>query len=493
MKQFRFPLKWLSVLMAFCVVFTALNMPVSVFADDEYANLSLEEKQALIEQKLKETNEKLESLGEQSKETQEYIDTLDEKISYLKNELDLSENEIDESKGRITQLEQEYKDNEEKIETLEKDIEALSKKNASIKKQFDKRLDLYCERLRVLYISGDMSLVSILLNSPDISTLLTRLEMIRRVSKYDKELLESIENEGRQLNETKASLEEKQNSLSDNQYNLKQTSVNLSQTVEQLEQQQSSYKEKQTAYESEKDNSDHLLQQLHQETDTYSEYRNQDLAELEQINSEIQAAAERFRQQMEEKNKTTTTTQPQTQATTQADENAENTTDNQSSTTDLPETTEQTTEATTQSDPEELKMTFPVPSQTVITCDWGSAGYEGHTGVDFSCNEGSEVVAAESGYVLISADLYNDMGDYRSYGRYIVIAHDKLNSQGQYVYTLYAHNSQRIVSEGQYVKKGQLIAYSGTTGNSTGPHCHFEVRTPDASYSNCVNPNIYLP
>ena len=138
-------------------------------------------------------------------------------------------------------------------------------------------------------------------------------------------------------------------------------------------------------------------------------------------------------------------------------------------------------------------MTYPVPSQTKITCGFGSAGYSGHTGVDFSCASGSSVVAAESGYVIISADLTNSDGSYRRYGRYIVIMHDKTDSAGNYVYTLYAHNSSRLVSTGDYVSKGQQIAKSGSTGNSTGPHCHFEVRTPTADYSNCVNPTYYLP
>ena len=76
---------------------------------------------------------------------------------------------------------------------------------------------------------------------------------------------------------------------------------------------------------------------------------------------------------------------------------------------------------------------------------------------------------------------------------YIVIAHDKTDSVGNSVYTLYAHNSRRVVSAGTHVHRGQLIAYSGSTGNSTGPHCHFEVRTPTASYNDCVDPEIYLP
>ena len=97
------------------------------------------------------------------------------------------------------------------------------------------------------------------------------------------------------------------------------------------------------------------------------------------------------------------------------------------------------------------------------------------------------------GFEASTCILKNSDGSYRSYGRYIVIAHDKKDSAGNYVYTLYAHNSSRVVSEDQYVKKGQLIAYSGSTGNSSGPHCHFEVRTPSAAYDDCVNPTYYLP
>ena len=135
-----------------------------------------------------------------------------------------------------------------------------------------------------------------------------------------------------------------------------------------------------------------------------------------------------------------------------------------------------------------IQLTYPCPSYTKITCGFGD--YAGHYGCDFSTNgnEDQEVVAAESGTVIISADL----GD-RSYGRYIVIKHDKKTSDGKDVYTLYAHNNSGEVSAGEHVEKGQLIAYSGSTGNSTGPHLHFEVRVGGASQSNAVDPELYLP
>ncbi len=480
MKQHRIILRLFAVLLAFCL-FTASAFPqmITVKADDssyseDYENMTAEEKQALIEQKLKEVNEKLNSLGEQSKETEEYINTLDEKIKYLKNELKLSEQEINDSKDKIISLEKQQQDNETQIAQIKIDLEEMASRSEELQKEFDSSYSLFCQRIRAIYISGNTSVISMLLTCSDISTLLTRYEMIKRVSQSDRELLQSVQSQAKELSETKTAMEEKQKSLIENQKSLSETEENLKSSMANLENQQVSYKEKQSAYESEKSESDSLLKQLQEDTQTYSEYRNQDQAELEAVNAEIAKAAEEFKKKME---KQTTTKKPST--TVKQETSNEDTSGEDTSTTAPAETTTENSDR--------LSMTFPVPSQTKITCDYGSAGYEGHTGVDFSCPSGSAVVAAESGYVFYTKEL-----NY-SYGYHVVIMHDKTDSAGNYVYTLYAHNSSIVVSAGQYVTKGQLIAYSGTTGNSTGPHCHFEVRTPTANYSDCVNPNYYLP
>ena len=473
MKQHRIIFRLLAVLLAFCL-FTASAFPqMTAVAEDNaysenYEGMTPEEKQAYIEQKLKEVNEKLNSLGEQSKETEEYINTLDEKIKYLQNELKLSQQEIEDSKNKITSLEKQQQDNEAEIAQIKIDLQEMAEKSVKLQAEFDGNYQLFCQRIRAIYISGDTSVLSMLLTCPDISTLLTRYEMIRRVSRSDKELLQSVQAQAEELSKTKTAMEEKQRNLTENQKTLAETEENLKSSMENLEAQQVSYKEKQSAYESEKAESDDLLRQLQEDTQTYSEYRNQDQAELEAVNAEIAKAAEEFKKKMEQQ---TTTKKPSTTQATTKNDNSQETT-----------TTESTTE-----NPNRLSMTYPVPSQTRITCDYGSAGYEGHTGVDFSCPTGSAVVAAESGYVFYVKEL-----NY-SYGYHVVIMHDKTDSAGNYVYTLYAHNSSIVVSQNQYVAKGQLIAYSGSTGNSTGPHCHFEVRTPTAQYSDCVNPNYYLP
>ena len=88
---------------------------------------------------------------------------------------------------------------------------------------------------------------------------------------------------------------------------------------------------------------------------------------------------------------------------------------------------------------------------------------------------GSNIVAAESGTVILANYGWNG-----GYGNYIILNH------GNGITTRYAHASQLYVSAGQAVTKGQVIAAVGTTGNSTGPHLHFEIRI-NGSHTNPLN------
>ena len=141
---------------------------------------------------------------------------------------------------------------------------------------------------------------------------------------------------------------------------------------------------------------------------------------------------------------------------------------------------------TSNTNPGTGELGYPTTSHTI------SAGYpyysngDFHGGIDFPVAVGTSVYAAEDGEVIIRKEL-----NY-SYGYYLYIKHDNG------LCTLYAHNSELLVQQGDRVTKGQEIAKSGTTGNSTGPHVHFEVRTncgvsssgaPSGEY---VDPNNYL-
>lgn len=123
------------------------------------------------------------------------------------------------------------------------------------------------------------------------------------------------------------------------------------------------------------------------------------------------------------------------------------------------------------------RFIWPAPYTRNITSPYGKRGRSFHRGIDICANGmyGSDVVAADGGVVVTAAR-------HSSYGNYIVIDH------GGGYQTLYAHNSQLLVKVGQKVSQGQLIAKVGSTGNSTAPHCHFEVRINGKN----VNPLPYL-
>lgn len=97
-----------------------------------------------------------------------------------------------------------------------------------------------------------------------------------------------------------------------------------------------------------------------------------------------------------------------------------------------------------------------------------------HTGVDFEVPVGTDVHAAADGEVVTA-------GAGGQYGKQIVIRH----SNG--LYSQYAHLSKISVAKGDKVSEGDVIAMSGNTGNSTGPHLHFEIRT-GPSYGSDINP-----
>lgn len=132
-------------------------------------------------------------------------------------------------------------------------------------------------------------------------------------------------------------------------------------------------------------------------------------------------------------------------------------------------------------------MVNPVPGKKITTKyripgkHW-SCGY--HTGVDYAAPTGTEVVACKGGKVLEAKDGVSFGG---SYGLAVIIDH------GQGMKAVYAHLSKINVKAGDKVKAGQKIGEIGSTGNSTGPHLHLEVRTSPWRYANKdIDPKVII-
>lgn len=113
----------------------------------------------------------------------------------------------------------------------------------------------------------------------------------------------------------------------------------------------------------------------------------------------------------------------------------------------------------------------------IVSSEFGPRWGKNHHGLDIAADSGVPVFAAADGEVIYSGD------GLRGYGNVVILQHDQRTT------TLYAHNTANKVAVGQKVPRGNLVALLGSTGKSTGPHVHFEIRGD----SGPVDPRKLLP
>lgn len=406
--------KIISLVLSLAFVFSIFTVNATAYGADTSA---LRSKKQKIQSQIDSAQAKINKLAAEKKETQEYISALDTKIQALRDKIKTLQSEANELQRSIDKVKNNINKTENQIKDIQKEID---KKQA----EFDKTFDEYCQRLRAIYISGHASNLEVLLTSSDISSILTRSEMIKSVSKKDSDTLNGLMETMNEIEKAKASLEKKRIELKEDKEKLQKKKDKLDGNIATV----NSAKRELDAEVSE---ANAMMRKLNSKTAEYQESIEDNEDELAEIEAEIRRA----------------------QAANSGSMSGSFGNGAYSGT-----------------------LGFPTSSRTV------SAGYPNyssgryHGGVDFPISSGSPVYAAASGTVIIAKNL-----NY-SYGHYLVIDH------GNGLSTLYAHNTTLLVGVGSTVSKGQVIARSGSTGNSTGPHCHFEVRVNGTR----VNPYSYL-
>ena len=425
----------------------------------EEAQKTLEQQKKELEKKLEESEKLIASFEKDAQATAEYIDALDEKIGYLNEELNVLDKQISESRSKIEKLNKQIEPLEKQLKVLQKEYDKAKEEFDVLNDEFDKTYNAYCLRLRAMYISGGTSVIAALLTSKDLSQFINRYEMIKAVSRNDAKLLKKVNKKMEQIITEQDGLNAKKEALLKARSTLDKKKSEYRKQQKKVEANQQEIASKKVSLSEMRAHSDALFAEYTEKTKMYTEFRNEDEALVNSVNEEINSLLSGLKSPDE---------------VTTAKDSEHNPDDYENS--DSEESTLYSKSNAV------LNLTYPAPGHYAVSQSYGHyRNGKPHTGIDFPYPVGSKVVAAQKGIVITVKRL-----NY-SYGYYVMIYHGT-DASGRKIVTLYAHNSSILVSVGQTVKKGQQIARGGSTGNSTGPHCHFEMIIDGAK----VNPKNYL-
>lgn len=369
-------------------------------------------------------------------ENQAAASALESDLDDLQAEMDVINSRVSDLNTQIAEYNEAIAQYQSEINTLQKQINDAETRQTELESQISDTYELLGDRLYATYVAGSTSTLELLLSAEDFETFLTRLELVRRISEYDTNLVSGLQSDINELETTKAQLDADKASVEAKQASEKAARDSLA--ADRAEQLQA-----------------RSLQVSKQNEIEEKLSQNQD--QLEELNAEM----ERYDQQMAS-----------------GMENGSGSLGGGSSNSGNYVVSSK-------------GMICPLQySNVYISAGW--YGYANHKGIDF-CTRGAtgntygkEIRAAADGTVYSAEYHY-------SWGNNVYINH------GNGVYTRYAHCSQLLVSKGQQVKQGDVIAYVGNTGNVSprptpsnphaGAHLHFEVWVNGTR----VNPGPWLP
>ena len=327
---------------------------------------------------------------------------------------------------------------DKELQNTQKLLEETEQELADARKLREKQYETFKERLVIMYENGDTGYLDIVLEARDFMDLITKIEYINYIAEFDNEIIEK----------------------------LKATEELISQKIDEINKHKSSVQIllieqtiKKENLEDKIEEKNEFISSLRNDEEKY----NQQIKELEESSQNI---AEMIRKAEEEEARRIAEEKRRAEEAARSQNTESGNTNNYYADDSIYDYGGGT-------------LANPVPGYSYISSGYGNrtlnGRYEFHGGIDIPAPMGTNVVAAESGVVISS-------GWQDGYGYTVVIGH------GNGMSTLYAHNSTNLVSSGQEVSRGQVIALVGSTGYSTGPHVHFEVRINGSH----VNPRNYV-
>lgn len=358
----------------------ALNLALSLLISLSVTGTALADD---LEDQLADLQRQAEEQQAKTNEASAKVESVSERLRQIQEELRVATAEYKEVKGQLDSVEDKISDNTELLQKTEADLKVKNKKLQ--------------QRVRDIYINGQISYVDVLFGAKDFADLMTRMDVLKRIIKHDYDLIMKVREEKATVENTRAQLEKDK---------------------AEAEVLVADAKAKKAKVEDKESEQQVLLDQAIYDRDT-----------SERMYEEIMAASQEVANMIRRSHMSSA-------GYSGAPAGAGG-------------------------------MIWPISGPITSEFGWrthpifGTARF--HSGLDIGGDYGMPIYAAASGTVIYA-------GWISGYGNAVIIDH------GGGVTTLYGHNDSLNVSEGENVAQGQVIAMCGSTGNSTGPHCHFEVR-----------------
>lgn len=361
------------------------------------------------------------------------IDEAEEKQKQIESEKSKTMQQVESISSQIDNYESQIDDLNSQIDEANTKIKEAQEKLTKNEEEYKKKQETLKQRLVVIYESGETSYLDVLLNSSSLTDFISNYYLVSELTEMDTQLMEGLEKQKQEIEASKQEIETSKAQLT----NAKSSKESVSAELKTAK----SEKDKYVAQLSDEE------AQLQKEID---ELKNHESS----ISSKIKKMQQEYDEQIKKNNNTSNS--------------SKNNSSNNSS---------------INNGTSSYGFGWPVSNHSIgtgygVSGKYWSSGY--HTGIDFPVSSGTPVYAVGNGQVF-------DTGYNKAYGNFVEIYH------GNNLYSYYAHGSSVQVSIGQNVSKGQQIMLSGSSGNVTGAHLHFEIRTPGYRYANCVNPRTYLP
>ena len=406
---------------------------------------TLAEQKAAYNSKIQNAEAQIAKLREEKAPKQAIANQLEAQLNDLTAQSYVIQCQRDDIDKQVTSLTADIKSLSEQIEETEIN---LAKMNENI----DVTVDAFCQRLRANYMSGPTSYLDVLLKSKDMSSMLNQIELMKRVTDSDQKLVDKLNSDidkaealKDKLGVDKRDAENKKTELCAKKVELDASKAEYDELILSAEAKAEEVSRILYGYNSK-------IEALHEDVSVYKN---------EQANIDKIIKAEEAKR-LAAQRAATATAAP---VTSPRKNNSSSGSGSSSS--------------YTPSSSGNGSWLWPVPAAYISSyygyrSDPATGALKFHSGIDLAAASGSSILATKSG---TAHTYYGSTG----YGNYVLLYHDDGTS------SLYGHCSSFAVSNGQHVSQGQLIAYVGSTGYSTGPHCHFEIRDSAGNKQNPLN------